>query len=367
MRYACSTLFVLLVLAARPFAARAQEAPERLATVAGHVVEAGTGAPLAGVHVFLAATMVGTTTDVEGRYLLSNVPPGAHKLVASMLGFATEEAEVFLTDGERLEVPFRLEPQVLALGEVAVEARRDRRWQRRLRKFERHFIGETERAADVRILNPEVLRFSGGFGKLVAHTEGPLLIENTALGYRIRYHLKEFIQQGGTVKYDGEPFFEELTPSGPEEAARWAENRRAAFYGSFRHFMLAALAGRTDREVFVTYLRPTGSRQRGIGDHRYAFPPREMLADAPTDTTRTLDFPGHLEILYLREEEAYPYARLQGRSNPGHQRSYIALTDGPTQVDHTGEVVDPYGVTVYGYFAYERVAEELPREYRPEE
>ena len=35
-------------------------------------------------------------------------------------------------------------------------------------------------------------------------------------------------------------------------------------------------------------------------------------------------------------------------------------------VDYKGDVLDPYGVTFYGFLAYERVADELPREYRPE-
>ena len=30
-----------------------------------------------------------------------------------------------------------------------------------------------------------------------------------------------------------------------------------------------------------------------------------------------------------------------------------------------GEVRDPYGLTVYGYFAFERVADDVPKEYRP--
>jgi hypothetical protein len=48
-----------------------------------------------------------------------------------------------------------------------------------------------------------------------------------------------------------------------------------------------------------------------------------------------------------------------------NQRSWIKLTNGPTVVDQNGEVIDPYGVTVYGYFAFERIADDVPKEYRP--
>jgi len=42
------------------------------------------------------------------------------------------------------------------------------------------------------------------------------------------------------------------------------------------------------------------------------------------------------------------------------------LERGPATVDYKGEVVERYGVTVSGYFGFERVADQVPKEYRPQ-
>ncbi|QXD15525.1 carboxypeptidase-like regulatory domain-containing protein [Rhodocaloribacter litoris] len=344
----------------------AQPAP---AVFTGTVVDAETGVPLPGAHVFIAGSMIGTTTDNEGRYRLERVPPGAHRLYVSMVGFEPAFADTLVTARQTLTFDARLVPAVIELGEIRVEARADKKWQKRLKQFIRQFIGETPNAAETEILNPEVLDFDGNWwGKLEARAAAPLLIENRALGYRIRYFLKEFVSTGVTIKYDGEPLFEEMPPRDAAEAERWRENRRRAFFGSFRHFMLAALGDSTRTAGFVTYRLPSlDSPER----HRLRFPVTmsDVLKDGPTEETRTLKFFGYIEVHYLGEEEEEAFLRWERsyyRRTPGPQRSWIRLTDGPTAVDPTGTIVDPYGVTVYGYFAFERVADELPKEYRPD-
>ena len=340
---------------------------DSLATLTGIVTDAETGAPLPGAHVFIAASMMGTATDAEGRFGLDRVPLGAHRLYASMIGYAPEAIDTLLSAPGRVTLNFRLQPDVLELGEVAVEAREDKRWQRRLRRFQRLFLGETANAEETTLLNPEVLNFDGGWGTLKAHAAEPLVFENRALGYRVQYFLKEFIHAGTTTKYDGEPLYEPLTPSDSAEAARWAENRRRAFYGSFRHYLLALLDGRTEDEGFVTYRRfDLDSPHRT--DKRFGVKLAKLLEAGPTPEEKLLTFHGFLEIVYTEEKEEAAYLRWQGRyafRSAAYQRSWIELNDGPTPVDRHGEVIDPYGVTVYGYFAFERIADQVPKEYRP--
>lgn len=340
---------------------------DSLATLAGQVTDAETGATLPGAHVFIAASMMGTATDAEGRYLLENVPLGAHRLYASMVGYEAEAIDTLLSAPGRLTLDFRLRPDIVELGEVKVEAREDRRWQRRLRRFERLFLGETANAEQTTFINPEVLAFDGGWGTLKAHANEPLVFENRALGYRVQYFLKEFIHAGTTTKYDGEPLYEPLIPENAAEADRWDENRRRAFYGSFRHYLLALLRGRTQEEGFITYRRfDLDSPYRA--DERFGVNLDRLLEAGPTPEEKLLTFNGFLEIVYTAEEEEEAFLRWQGRyafRAPANQHSWIELNDGPTPVDRHGEVIDPYGVTVYGYFAFERIADQLPKEYRP--
>ncbi len=356
--------FLLVLGLLAPPAARAQAA---YATLAGTVIDAETGAPLPGAHVFIAASMMGTATDDAGRFRLDRVPPGAHRLYVSMLGFESAARDTLLRGDRSYTFAFHLAPKVLNVGEVTVTAERDERWKKRLRAFERLFLGESANADSTRILNPEVLDFEGGWGRLEAWAEAPLVIENRALGYRLRYFLKEFIRSGGTIKYDGEPLFEELEPESRAQAAAWTENRRRAYFGSLRHYLLALLAGRCEEEGFTTYRRFSLDHLAGTQD-RFWIDPQKLLRAGPSPTEKELRFAGYVEVLYRREAEEDAYLRWRGASawsTPANQRSWMKLTDGPTLVDHTGEVLDPYGVTVYGYFAFERIADLVPKEYRP--
>jgi hypothetical protein len=229
-------------------------------------------------------------------------------------------------------------------------------------------LGTSDRAKQTEILNPEVLSFDGGWGRLEAWAREPLILENLALGYRIRYFLEEFERVGGTVRYDGEPLFEPMTPDTPEQAGSWTEARRRAFHGSFHHFLVALIDGRTREAGYRTYRRFSLDRvgRSGLG---FGLDPQDLIRPSPTPAVHLLDFSNYVEIVYTGEEESGAFLRWHGApwDRPGPQRSWIELTDGPTRVDRHGEVVDPYGVTVYGYFAFERVADQLPKDYRPEE
>lgn len=55
--------------------------------IAGRVVDKSTGQPLIGVNVFLDGTVFGSTTDLDGNYIMLNIPPGKYILVLQYLGY----------------------------------------------------------------------------------------------------------------------------------------------------------------------------------------------------------------------------------------------------------------------------------------
>jgi len=345
-------------------------------TLTGQVTDAETGVPLSGAHVFIASSMLGTTSDRNGAYTLTDVPLGAHRLYVSMLGFEDDFLDILLRDNTDQQFDFELQPSVLEIGEIVVEAERDRRWKRRLERFTREFIGETPNAEQTVILNPEVLDFEEARGTFKAHASAPLLIENRALGYRIQYFMSDFESTPGRVRYDGEGLYEELDAADAEEAALWETRRREAFIGSFRHFMLALIAGRSEAQGFQTYSRPSAGSKRGdafsaastIANQRFPVKPETLLSEGQTDGEYILDFDGHLEIIFMGEQEDPAYldwSLRPERSNPRFQTSWTFLDHGPAIVDYKGDTLDPYAVVFMGYWAFERVADDPPREYRP--
>ncbi len=56
--------------------------------VVGVVTDAETGDPLVGVNVYLEGTILGSATDIDGYYIIQNVPPGEYQLKADYLGYA---------------------------------------------------------------------------------------------------------------------------------------------------------------------------------------------------------------------------------------------------------------------------------------
>ena len=380
-RYTLFALFstCLLYIATFTQSAHAQQVPA--AVITGTVVDDETGTPLAGVHVFIAESMIGTTTDGDGRYRLERVPLGAHRLYVSIIGFDPVPRDIILRESRDFVFDFRLKEAVAELGEITVEAKGDRRWKRRLERFTEAFIGETPNAMETKILNPEVLDFADKGGTLLAFASEILEIENEALGYRVQYFLKDFAAEPTRIRYDGEPLFEEMEPESPEQAAMWEENRRKAFYGSFRHFLLAALSGRATEHGFETFQRakPAGAAGQGtfnqnsaMANTRSPYDVTKLLKDTDNPNEKLLEFDGSIELIFKGELESEAYASWQksfggppGIRGERFQRSLFWQENGPTLVDYKGDILNPYGVTVSGHLAFERMADDLPKEYRP--
>lgn len=369
-RFVLSASFVmaLLFVVAQPTFAQ-----QPAAIITGTVVDDSTGTPLAGAHVFIASSLIGTTTDGEGRYRLERVPLGNHRLYVSIIGFDPQPLDVALRESRVYTYDFRLNENILELEEVTVEAKQDRRWKQRLERFTTLFIGETPYAKEVTIKNPEVLDFEGGVGHLEARASDILIIENKALGYRIQYFLKDFKATPTRTQYDGEPLYEEMEPDSPEQQIEWEANRRKAFIGSFRHFMLAALAGQLEQQGFKTYSRPAenaGPNGPQIGRSRAPFDFVSALSPGETPNEKELAFDGFVEIIFMGETEDDAYYEWQQRpqirgKRDRFQTSWINQERGAVPVDYKGDMLNPYGVTLRGYWAFERVADEVPKEYRP--
>jgi TonB-linked SusC/RagA family outer membrane protein len=86
-------------------------------TISGQVLEKDTNTPLLGVSVLVKGTMIGTTTDFDGNYTLSNV--GNNAVVEfSYIGYSTQE----VTIGDQSTINVFLEVNAEQMDEVVVTA-----------------------------------------------------------------------------------------------------------------------------------------------------------------------------------------------------------------------------------------------------
>lgn len=363
-----SVLLIVLVGVAALQPAAGQS--DRSLTLTGTVVDAETDSALSGAHVFISRSMIGTTTDEDGSFRLTDVPLGASRLYVSMLGYENKAIDLHHQEERTLTFSFQLEPEVIEADPVSVTAERDEEWYERLRRFERLFIGESKLAERCTLRNPEVLRFeTKWWGKFEASAQKPLVIENRALGYKLTYFLKEFEVRGDVIRWDGEPFFAPLTPQDSMEAHRWRQNRIDAYHGSSRHFLQALLDDQVEEEEFQISRLPRADAHRFINRADKLPVGRDRILEPGPDSTHLLNVRGRLEVIYRGESESEAYldwAKNQNRSPRDYQTSQIELNQRPIHIDPHGEIVEPYGATLYQYFAFtRRMAQLLPREYRP--
>ncbi|MEM1095000.1 MAG: TonB family protein [Bacteroidota bacterium] len=70
-----------------------------LSKIDGTVRDARTGQPLAGANIRIINTTIGTVSDRQGRYEISNVPPGVQALVISFVGYVSTRVEFSTSSG----------------------------------------------------------------------------------------------------------------------------------------------------------------------------------------------------------------------------------------------------------------------------
>src|SRR3972149_3018371 len=55
--------------------------------ITGTVTDKKTGEPLPGANIVVLETTLGTTTDLDGRYTILEVPPGTYDVQISFVGY----------------------------------------------------------------------------------------------------------------------------------------------------------------------------------------------------------------------------------------------------------------------------------------
>lgn len=338
------------------------------ATVSGRVTDAATREALPNVNVFLAGTSLGVATDRDGRFEIKHVPFAAHELVVSMVGYRRQAISLRIFEPRVHTVDVALQPAAIETQTVEVVAKDPKEWREHLERFEEEFFGETQNAEHCVILNPEVLDFkvTGKVFEVAFHV--PILIENRALGYRIEFFIEEFRVEDYSLQYRAKTRFEELTPRDEEERDRWREQRRRAYYGSKTHFLKALAQGRTKEEGFEVSLVPNvRPLSREYQASKMSVDPQNYILGTEFEFQKRLKFPNYLEIIYTRERAEANFQRMFDSPTPLAERqiSWITMNRLTALFTTDGQLLDNYALKVYGYWAFERIAELLPMDYDP--
>jgi outer membrane receptor for ferrienterochelin and colicin len=90
----------------------------------GRITDESTGEPLAGANVTLEGTNLGASTDVNGEYVVLNIPPGLFNVKVSSIGYVsvvTQDVKIIVDQTTNLSV--KMKQTAIEVSEVIVSAR----------------------------------------------------------------------------------------------------------------------------------------------------------------------------------------------------------------------------------------------------
>lgn len=371
------------------------------------VVKDQSGQTLPWAAVLLGGYKIGTVADNTGKFHIDNLRAGKYELLVQMVGYLPANKSV-LIDTRSVSIEITLTENIKLLNEVVV--RPDPRREKFLKVFEDSFLGTTPNASKCTILNPGIIDFEYDEEKqmLSAHTSEFILVENKALGYRIRYLLKSFKkdEKNKLVYFYGYPYFEELKGS-KREQIRYQQKRMEAYEGSPEHFFSSLYNNTHRREGYilnklvqrVNSNKPADSIIKNkikLHSGNMAKTASAIYSDSlfywtkmakEPDTLRLLDrteiledtlvkqdtvglksinFTDALYVVFTREKESHAYFKNSGfkinrpPEYSDYQISVIHRSKSPIRFYRNGRIFNPAAVVFEGYSAYERVADMVP-------
>lgn len=93
-------------------------------TIRGHIADIASGEPIIGVAVLVDSEGIGGSSDLDGNFVITNVPVGRHTIKANHLGYEPIALkEQLLSAGKEMVLELRMREYANELGEVVVKPR----------------------------------------------------------------------------------------------------------------------------------------------------------------------------------------------------------------------------------------------------
>jgi len=369
--------------------------------ITGRVVQEGTTKPIPRASVFLSNSSVGSATAEDGTFTLSGIRPGQYTLVVTVLGYEDYNKTV-LIGREPIKLNIEMVQKPMMLREVVISSEAD--FRKNYETFRKEFIGTDLNAKNCVVMNPRILNLTYNPTKQVLHADADefLIVENRALGYRIKFLLRDFTldKLAGITSYDGKRIFEDL-PGTKSQKDKWHQNRENAYYGSAMHFYRSLHADKLAHEGFelrsytrslnlqrpddetihkkykrFIELRMRDSANRMVELSKMSKYVNESISKIPyqefevtstlSDGLYSLHFPHFLYVIYKNKLEEVDFKDIYRDLNmTNYQISVITLTNGPAVFDNNGIVVEG-GPLYEGSWSKNRLSDELPVDYVPD-
>ncbi len=363
--------------------------------IVGEITSKGNKKPIKNVNVYLAYTMLGSSTDRNGNYSIINIPSGRYTLVVSHINYETLTIKINVNNKRKYSYNFELEPKIYQFRPVRVTAGGRAEWQKNFEIFKKEFIGTSNFAKNTFIVDSLTLNFNrNGDDILFAKSQEPLIIINNGLGYKIEYELIHFEYnkeyKKDYVKYSGFPKFSLLETTNPDTLELWKLNRQIAYNGSLRHFLRAICKNYdiTNNNLDTVKYKINYS-DSSVGRDKMEYPKNNFLKDngfevlyksalgprfgiipivffvnmnryltpAKNANEMYLKFENYFEVRYDNpNKKKFPYDKKA-------KISWIRLEKDSVLIDKLGRYYETFAIKSYGYWATQRLADTLPYGY----
>ncbi|MFD0750078.1 carboxypeptidase-like regulatory domain-containing protein [Mucilaginibacter calamicampi] len=373
-------------------------------TINGKIVNKESSRGVAGASVFLSNSSFGTTSSSDGTFTLSRLRPGQYTLVVTAIGYAVYN-KIIMVNADVADLTITMEPRAIMLREVTISGSSRANWNRNYEMFKKDFIGNDENAKQCVVINPKVLDFTYRKSKqtLIASADEFLIVENKALGYRVKFLLNSFsldnLEQ--RLTYQGSRLFEEL-PGSAAQKKKWLLKRDRAYYGSAMHFLRSLYQNKLKEEGFemrkltresdpsrpsAAVIQQKMQQFNGVSRdsfqyyHDFYISPRyihqkistvpwlsfEVLRDGPQPGLYAITFPQYLYVIYKNREETEAFKDIyRPLDMPNYEVSVLTLFNDPPYAlfDSNGIVVGESPL-FEGAWSKARLSELLPVDYTP--
>lgn len=342
-------------------------------SISGKIIDQDTKLPLQGASVFAENTTIGTATDNDGVFNLK-LPNGGYSLVITFTGYQTETKRITTSDAENSNLVIDLKKKEKSLEEFVVKATYE--VADGLAKygdfFIENFLGKTANAQQCSIENKEALKFYyyRRTKRLKILATEPLKIVNNALGYTIKYELDSFVHEYNSdiSLYSGYPLFQEMETNNIDQLTKWNAARSIAYNGSILHFM---------RSMYQKKLKEEGFEIQFLvkkDDNETAIPLKDFYGSVnykKDDNTNTVDIlPNQKDvaIIYKNEEPSVLYAQSNPDAPTKFELSVLNfLPNESLDIEQNGFYFEQNDITITGYWAWEKVGDMLPYDFKQKE
>jgi len=339
--------------------------------VKGKVIDKNTRMPLQGASVFAQNTTIGEASDSSGNFSI-RLPDGGYSLAATYTGYETESIRINHASAQNDSLIIELNPEVKSLEAVTISISNEVKngWAKYGTFFTDNFVGQSKFAKQCVIKNPEILHFyfSKKINRLKVLAKEPLVVDNFALGYTLKFAIDSFTNYYNTKTnlFIGYPLFEEMQGDSAQQKI-WAENRAIAYKGSLLQLM---------RGIYSRTLKEDGFElQFVVNNNGEDFPIHlENLYGALNykmdDSTKTLEFyPNQSEVavIYKKAKPEKAYLNMDSTVKKGFELSTIIFPKGESFfIEPNGYFYDQEDIITNGYLGFKKMGDMLPYDYNPD-